>query len=241
MKKPLLIVLTLAMLLSLCACGGGTNKDMSTTDAPPEEMELTKEESIEKLLISDKWVEVYTGLINITFADDGTAVWGKNSDGKWSLSDKMLTFSFNREGGDDLIFTIINYGDITLLECENKSYALSSDVDYIRPILRSEREETAPTLDYKDYLKTQSENTLRAKEKYDNQVFKYSGTVMSIEETKCSIGYVSTVGNVTEMEVYLNPNELIELSRGDTITFVGTFSYPSMLGFPPSMSAYIVE
>lgn len=45
MKKPLLIVLTLAMLLSLCACGGGNDTPTSNVDDTPPATENPVEET----------------------------------------------------------------------------------------------------------------------------------------------------------------------------------------------------
>ncbi len=55
MKKPLLIVLTLAMLLSLCACGGGSDTPTSDVDKTPPATESPVEESpaVSKLTLGE--------------------------------------------------------------------------------------------------------------------------------------------------------------------------------------------
>ncbi len=244
MKKVLSLLLAFVMCLSMCACGGEVDQT-ETPNTPvetPEKPEKAPAMSFEDLIVSDKWVDAYASGNEVvyTFSEDGSATIRERTKGTWSIENDEVIFDYE-DTDDTLVFSIVEKDSIMLLERGNKCYSRTSDLETVRPILRSEREKNAPTLDYNEYLKANSENALKAKEEYNGQVFKYTGIVVGIEDSSCKIGSSNSAGTVVEMTVSLSKSELMELSKGDIITFVGTFSTPTMPGFPPSMAAYIID
>ena len=57
MKKPLLIVLTLAMLLSLCACGGNSDTPANTETSPAQSEEPIEETSADEITLEEMLAE----------------------------------------------------------------------------------------------------------------------------------------------------------------------------------------
>ena len=102
MKKPLLIVLTLAMLLSLCACGGG-GQSAEVPNASTETA-ITKDSYIgtwKRVFVNSdndtitQTIEVYKGGTGKFTIHDGS---GKQSDSyynaTWEINDDVLNFTY---------------------------------------------------------------------------------------------------------------------------------------------------
>ncbi|MEE1012083.1 MAG: hypothetical protein U0L11_08655 [Acutalibacteraceae bacterium] len=89
-----------------------------------------------------------------------------------------------------------------------------------------EQADTAPVFSMVAYAQMFENNEVRAKEKYEGKVFKFTGEVYEVNERYCF------VNGIKYMQVFLEKEDLLKLNKGQEYTFVGVFEqtpfYPTL-------------
>ena len=127
MKKPLIWMILLGMLLSLCACGSQTGANASQEAAPSEQKETEEDqpmESEEDVLAPyvGSWINLYAdfqpglGAEKVELLPDGTCTVDGEDAGNWSVSDDRATvvignwiWGFSPVEDDGIIKLMDNY------------------------------------------------------------------------------------------------------------------------------------
>lgn len=139
MKKTLLFVLTLAMILSLCACGGDSNKDNSSSNQTTDTLEIGEVATTDIVEFSITRFEYAEKLKNATFAT------GKTPDPEYLLPTEevqsnnpfeadegkvMISFSYTLKntGKEELNFPV----DLGIVADYNDGYKFEASVDVIK-------------------------------------------------------------------------------------------------------------
>ena len=78
-------------------------------------------------------------------------------------------------------------------------------------------------LDWKIIGQAISENKAKAIEDYQGEIFNYTATVMSVEDTYCVVSELENYDSPS-VNVYLEKENLVELQKGDLIKVVGTLT-----------------
>ena len=80
-------------------------------------------------------------------------------------------------------------------------------------------------MDWKKVHDEYLSNEARAKQDWDGQTIKWTGTVYKIEDKKAQMANETHNGlPLNPIDVYLPTEELVKLNKGDEITVVGTLS-----------------
>ena len=235
------------MALSVCACGG----------AKPAETTVSEEDRVKNILVDTDWMSLQSESDKLSFKEDGTGIYDTH-DCTWELKDSnIVEITYDKE-----VFGY--YGSVSH---EKAVIPFEFTDDNAPKIIRTDKWQNLQTYipegNYKttrgellDSLVEQAEefsrdkvkssfetNEAKAQNYYDNKPQKMTSTVRSIEKNHIVVSETTFQGlPVNKIGIYgIDNDTMIELNKGDKITFFGYLSYYSNISNDISLYGMIAE
>ena len=232
MKKLLALMLSVAFMVPLAACGSNGG-------------------SLEETLISEDWQAVMDYSTRpgrtIVFREDGTGTMmssnGYGGDILWEISDGStvdVEYSTD-ETVRNYTFEYTNESDSIRLTDHDQHmiFVPAENYESETEAVKAEMLESAQELDWENAYQLKLDNEAKFQEEYVGQIWKWTARVFEIGNGYCKMANeVSNLGGANNaIYVYMSNNDLANLYDGDEITVVGIFDeYSDKLN-----NAFVVE
>lgn len=225
MKKVIALLLAGLLCFTLCACGGddGTLK--------------------EKTLIENEWC----GLLDFTTRGQRTVKFEKGGVGSfvypeanneteaftWSINDNTVNITVNSTDPFGEAYTTEDTYEY--IKTDN-STQLKSTTSFVVFVLKENLESETNTykqkmineaidLDWETATSVKLSNEVKFKNEYVGKTYKYTAKVYEIDSQYCQVANETYMGLPSNsIRVYMDSKELVQISKGSTITVVGILS-----------------
>lgn len=237
MKRIIALLLTVVLCFSLCACGGTSNA-LKEKDLIGEDWYGVLDFTIygQRLMRFEKG-----GIGSFVYYEDNNRI----VEFSWEIIDntvKVISTSSDIFGGSNTseqIYEYIQNGDSIQLKLSEGSSTFVPERNFESETASYKQKliDEAVVLDWKVATKLRLSNELKFKEEYVGKVYKYTATVYEINGHYCTMANETYAGlPLNSINVYMSPEDLLQLSKHSTITVVGILSATESLKF-----AFIVE
>lgn len=232
-KRIITTVIAICSVISLTACG---NTNISMEQGTSEKDNGT----LESMLVENTWMAVLNydnsgGNRVMKFEEDGTGIItrgnGAGGETTWKCDDKGVYVTYtgtnSLTGGQytqDMEFDLVkNDNSVRLVDDENNYvYVPKDNFEFETENLKHEYEEIAEVLDWEKAIDVKLSNEAKYKKQYCGKIYKWTAEVVDIGSIYCQMtnGYYKGLP-ANSINVYLSEDDLVELSKNQTVTIIG--------------------
>lgn len=231
--KKLLLCAMFGMMMSLTACG-----EVASSKNP-----------IEETLTSTEWKAVINSWVtSMDFNEDGTGtimytVTG-GKDMSWEIVDESI-IKVEYEGNTQKHYYDLEYtknDDSIRLTDQSEYMILVPSENYYAETsaVKKERSESAEVLDWDKAYDVYLDNAAKFNEAYAEHIWKWTAQVFEVGERSCRMANKTYMGLPSNsIEVYMDSSELMNISKGSTITVIGVLQKMAVGG--KMYDAFVIE